>query len=67
MPRLKKGTTRKLSQTAQACWSRRKKRAGCCTRCGEPRNRYKQLCDFHQGEFSAYMKAWRARRATELR
>jgi hypothetical protein len=48
--------------TPQARWAKKQKRKGCCTRCGKPRGKHKQLCDEHQAEFTAYMKAWRARR-----
>ena len=51
---------RKLSQSPQARWARKKKAAGCCARCGQPRNRYRQLCDAHQQEFTTYMRARRA-------
>jgi hypothetical protein len=52
-----------MAVTAQARWSRKKKRQGKCTRCGLPRNRYRQLCDRHQKAFTAYMKAYRKRLA----
>jgi hypothetical protein len=54
--------SKRQSQSPQARWSRKKKKQGRCARCGEPRNRYAQLCDTHQAEFTAYMKAWRTRR-----
>ena len=53
---------RKLSQKAQARWSRKQKRLGCCSRCGQPRDRYRQLCNPCATVFAAYMKAWRAAR-----
>lgn len=46
----------------QVKWARKKKKQGRCTRCGAPRNRFKQLCDEHQAAFTAYMRAWRERR-----
>ena len=49
------------SQTAQARWSRKQKKRGRCARCGTKRNRYKQLCDFHQGQFTIYMRNRRAK------
>ena len=52
---------RKYSQSPQARWSRKKKKQGRCARCGEPRGKYKQLCDFHQGQFTAYMREYRAK------
>lgn len=51
-----------MSITAQARWARKKKKQGKCSRCGQPRNRYAQLCDKHQAEFTAYMRAWRSKR-----
>lgn len=45
--------------TAQSRWSRKKKKQGKCSRCGSPRNRYRQLCDRHQKEFTQYMREWR--------
>lgn len=51
--------------TAQAKWSRKKKKQGRCSRCGQQRNRYKQLCDFHQGLFNQYMRQWRAAKAAK--
>lgn len=61
MGRTRTKRTRALSQSPQARWSRRKKRAGLCARCGEPRQHYRQLCDTHQQEHAAYMRAWRNR------
>lgn len=52
----------RLSQSAQARWSRRKKAAGNCARCGKPRGQYKHLCDRCQGLKAAYMRRWRAAR-----
>ena len=46
----------------QSRWSKRKKGAGRCARCGKPRNRYAQLCDKHQAAVTAYMRQWRAAR-----
>lgn len=45
--------------SAQARWSKKQKKRGRCSRCGDKRNRYRQLCDFHQGQQTAYMKRWR--------
>ena len=52
---------RKKSQSPQARWARKKKKAGMCARCGEKRNKYKQLCDFHQGQQTEYMRQRRAK------
>ena len=46
--------------TPQAKWSRKKKKQGRCSRCGAPRNHYRQLCDAHQQAFNVYMRQWRA-------
>ncbi len=46
----------KRSQSPQSRWSRKQKARGRCARCGAKRNRYKQLCDFHQGAFTSYMR-----------
>jgi predicted amidophosphoribosyltransferase len=35
------------------------KKLGRCSRCGEKRTHYKQLCDRCQGLFTAYVRAWR--------
>ena len=51
----------KLSQSPQARWARKQVKRGNCARCGEKRNCYKQLCDFHQGQFTTYMRERRAR------
>lgn len=56
---------KKFSQSPQARWSRKQKGRGRCARCGEPRKRYKQLCDEHQEEFTSYMRAYRARNKKE--
>jgi hypothetical protein len=53
---------KRLSQSAQARWARRKVRAGRCRICGEKRNHYASLCDKHQKTFTLYMRAWRAKR-----
>lgn len=50
---------RKLSQKASARWARKQKKMGNCTNCGKPRNKYKHLCDFHQGQTTAYMRRYR--------
>lgn len=52
----------KLSQSPQARWARKQIKAGKCRICGEARNKYKTLCDFHQARFSKYMKKWRTAR-----
>lgn len=57
----------KLSQSAQARWSRRKKAAGCCARCGQRRNQYKHLCDRCQGLKAAYMRRYRAAKKAALK
>jgi hypothetical protein len=49
-------------QSPQSKWAKKKKGQGRCSRCGQPRNRYRQLCDAHQTAFNAYMRAWRASR-----
>lgn len=54
-----------MAVTAQARWSRKKKKQGKCSRCGSPRNRYRQLCDRHQRAFTTYMKQWRRKRQEE--
>jgi hypothetical protein len=46
----------------QLKWARKQKKRGRCTRCGVPRNRYKQLCDTHQEGFTRYMREWRKSR-----
>lgn len=46
----------------QIRWARKKKRQGRCSRCGARRNMYKQLCDYHQGLFTEYMREWRNRK-----
>ena len=46
--------------TPQARWSRRQKRKGRCPRCGQRRNKYRQLCDTCQRRFTEYMRVWRA-------
>lgn len=52
---------RKLSQTPQARWSRKMIRRGRCRICGQKRTKFKQLCDYHQGIFNTYMRAYRLR------
>ena len=44
----------------QRKWALKMKKMGRCTRCGEPRNHYLDLCDFHQGQFTSYMRRYRA-------
>ena len=51
--------SKRPSQSPQARWSRRMKKLGRCSRCGEKRTHYKQLCDRCQGLFTAYVRAWR--------
>lgn len=57
---------RKLSQSPQARWSRKKKARGQCARCGKDRAKYTQLCDACQVKASAYMRAWRKRKLIPL-
>lgn len=44
----------------QKKWARKQVKAGNCRICGERRNKYKQLCDYHQAQFTLYMREWRA-------
>lgn len=55
---------RKLSQSPQARWSRKQKKRGNCSRCGNQRNRYRQLCDRCQSLTTEYMRQYRAARKT---
>jgi predicted amidophosphoribosyltransferase len=50
----------KLCQSPQARWARKKKAAGACARCGEPRGKYKQLCNPCQAKQTQYMARYRA-------
>ncbi len=63
----KKKSIRRLSQKPQARWSRMKKRQGKCARCGALREHYAQLCDFHQGQQTAYMRRYRAERTARAK
>jgi len=52
----------RAKQSPQAKWSRKMKLRGRCSRCGAKRGKFKQLCDFHQGQFAEYMRNWRKRK-----
>jgi hypothetical protein len=56
---------RKLSNTPQARWARRKKANGRCSRCGLHRERLKQLCNTCQALATAYMRQYRAAKKRE--
>jgi len=55
----KQTVEQKPSQSPQARWARKQVKAGKCRICGEPRNKYKSLCDMHQALFTRYMRNWR--------
>jgi predicted amidophosphoribosyltransferase len=55
-----------MKLSPQSRWAKKQKRRGYCARCGNKRNRYRQLCDVCQAATTAYMRAWRKRQKEKL-
>ena len=56
---------KKHFRNPQSRWAEKKRKMGLCRICGQPRGKFKWLCDVHGEAFKVYMRNWRAKKKAE--